>query len=198
MKDRRVAFRAFFLILLPFIIPSICFSKLAIELGPSYIVNLSNSNWKNTEGLNLGFKYQIAHKIYIVPKLSVYKFSSEPKVGYSLNDTYMGLSIAKNENAFYDFSIGIRIESSENIINPIFSIYSGVHHIKFANNSVSQFISPEVYKEQQKTVGFVGAGLGILISLSNRIKFVTESSFSVSFDYNYILVPIDFSVQINF
>jgi hypothetical protein len=81
MKNRRVTFRAFLFILLPFIIPSICFSKLAVELGPSYIVNLSNSNWENTEGLNLGFKFQIAHKIYIVPKLSVYKFSSEPKVG---------------------------------------------------------------------------------------------------------------------
>jgi hypothetical protein len=205
MKNRLISFRAIFLMFLSIIIPSICFSKIAVEIGPSYIINLSNYNWENTEGLNLGLKYQLSDKLSIIPKLSIYKFSSESKIEFNIQDNFMGLSIASNETAFYDFSIGIRIESTENTINPIFSIYSGVHYIKFGGNTAPQFVPHDdstnernIYNEQQKSIGFVGAGFGILISLSDRINFITESSFSVSFDYNYIFVPIDFSLQINF
>jgi hypothetical protein len=205
MKNRLFSFRAIFLIFLSITVPSICFSKIAVEIGPSYIINLSDYNWENTEGLNLGLKYQLSDKISIIPRLSIYKFSSEPIIAHNIHENFMGLSIANNETAFYDFSIGLRFELTQNIINPIFNLYSGVHYIKFGGNTALQFVPHDdstyernIYYEQQKSIGFVGAGFGILISLSDRINFITEGSFSVSFDYNFIFVPIDFSLQINF
>ncbi len=54
--------------------------------------------------------------------------------------------------------------------------------------------NPEKVNE---AIGFGAAGFGLSLNLSKRTCLVIESSFSGSFDYNYIFVPVDLTLRIN-
>jgi hypothetical protein len=207
MKKRYPAYLKLisFFLLLSF--SSTGYSKVSFEIGPSYIVNMSNHVWNNTPGLNIGMNYKLTDKISINPRVSAYKFLAEERwmtepMIYNTSNYFSFFSLANNEIGFYDLSIGMKIATTTHYINPIFNLRSGIHFLRYTktNNSDIIIFNEEIYvqsKKVNKTIGFGAAGLGLSFNLSKRINLIVESSFSVSFDYNYIFVPVDLTFRIN-
>ena len=199
------------LLLLP-ALTSINYAQLSFEVGPSYIVNMSDYTWENAAGLNICLNYQFAENLYLSPKLSVYKFPAGPASVYYVvpqqaREFFPLFSLNDDEVGFVDLSIGLRTGPTNRIINPLFSLRTGLHFVRYTDNyrlpvlhnqpADEVFRGPYQTQKISETIGFASIGFGLLINLSNRVNLIAESSFSGSFHYDYIFIPVDLMLRIN-
>jgi len=190
-------------------------SNFSVELGPSYVFNLSYKGdpqkLQNAQGVNLGFNYQLNKMTLLNLQFGYQKFLFEeesyifaPKAAFVYDILY---PIVNGVNiSFYNLSLSFRAYFSEKGIRPHINIGSGIHYIKggvnFNDEGVIIYpdnrIIPSAFESRNYTRFYFMLGPGLSIPVSDKFDIMANGSISVSSELKYLFLPVNLLVKYNF
>jgi len=194
---------------------SIAQSKFSVEIGPSYVINLSHhgdaQKLDNARGINLGINYQLNQKTQLNLLFGYQKFMFEnqswefgPK-SYILYDILYPI-LNSEDISFYNLILSFRAYFNQKGIRPYIMFGIGTHIIKGgvnfndkqAINNSNDVIIPASDQSSTYTRMYMAIGPGVSLPLSSKFAIIINSAVSVSTEEKYIFLPLSVLLNYNF
>ena len=190
-------------------------SDFSIEIGPSYVINLSHKGdpqkLDNARGISLGINYQLNQRTQLNLHFGYQKFLFKnqswefgPKLNILSDILYPVLN--KEDISFYNLLLSFRAYFNQKGIRPFIMFGIGAHIInsgvnyndKQAINNSNDIMIPASNQSNTFTRMYMAIGPGVSLPLSSKFAIIINSAVSVSTEEKYIFVPLSVLFNYNF